>query len=284
MQIKHSRIPKRIKKMLILGLRQFWDPYYQGFAAQIAFFIILSFVPTIIIVSQLLSLVNVKLVDVNNIIDMMADPEVGRLLKRLLSTPLTTQNNVMLIITALWASSRMEFAMMRIANYVYSNGRTTGEYFQERARSIKNMSFTVIIFTFIGVILVNGQLIIGLLFGDVLEGTIIDTLWTYSRWPVMLALYFLLVLHNYWMLPNYKLRIPRLTIRDLIPGSIFAAAGMVSVTYLYSLYANSSMGHMSAIYGSLSSVVALMFWFYLLSWVMILGMLFNKVWMDTRES
>ncbi len=278
-----SRIPKRLKSMLVLGFRQFWDPYYQGFAAQIAFYIILSFVPTVIIVSQLLSLVNISLVDVNEIVDQMADPEVGRLLKRLLSTRLTAGNNVMLAITALWASSRMEFAMMRISNYLYSNGRTTGDYIAERIRSLKNMSLTVFIFAFIGMILVNGPMIIELLFGNILEGTYINTIWKNARWPIMGLLYFMLVLHNYWMLPNYNLRIPRLSISDVFPGSVFAAVGMVLVTYVYSMYNGSRSAQMSALYGSLSSVVALMIWFYILSWVMILGMLFNKVWMDTRD-
>ena len=109
---------------------------------------------------------------------------------------------------------------MRIANYLYSNGRTTGDYFLERARSLKNMSLTVIIFAFVGVILVNGPVLIGLLFGNVLEGTSIESTWTYARWPVTGLLYFLLVLHNYWILPNYKLKIKKLTPREVLPGSI----------------------------------------------------------------
>ena len=276
-------LSKRIKGMIILGFRQFWDPYYQGFAAQVAFFIMLSFVPTVILVSQLMSLLNVDMLDMDYIIEKMADPSVGRLLRRLLSTRLTFGKNVLLILTAVWAASRVQFALMRISNYLYSNGRTTGYYVIERARSLKNMSLTVIIFAFVGVILVNGPVIIGLLFGNILEGTLIESAWIYARWPITGAMYFLLVLHNYWMLPNYKLKIKKLKPKDVLPGSLFAAVGMLLVTIVYSTYVNSTGGHMNAIYGSLASMVALMFWFYLLSWVMILGMLFNKVWMDTKD-
>ena len=276
-------LSKRIKSMIILGFRQFWDPYYQGFAAQVAFFIILSFVPTVVLVSQLMSLLNVNMLDMDYIIEKMADPSLGRLIRRLLKTRLNFGNNVLLILTAVWAASRVQFALMRISNYLYSNGRTTGYYVLERARSLKNMSLTVIIFAFVGVILVNGPVIIGLLFGNVLEGTFIDSTWTMARWPVTGALYFLLVLHNYWMLPNYKLKIKKLRPRDVLPGSIFAAIGMLLVTFIYSAYASYGGTQMNAIYGSLASIVALMFWFYLLSWVMILGMLFNKVWMDTKD-
>lgn len=277
-------LSKRVKSMVILGFRQFWDPYYQGFAAQIAFYLIMSVVPTIIVVSQLLSLVNVNMVNLDYIIDRMADPTIGRLLKRMLSSHLTTGNNILLILMALWASSRARFAMMRIANYLYSNGRTTGDFFTERVRSIKNMSLTVVIFAFIGIILVNGPLILELLFGDLLEGTLINSIWMHFRWPLAGLLYFLIVLHNYWILPNYKLKIKKLTLREVLPGSIFAAAGMLIVTVIYSMYSQLPRSGFNAIYGSLSAVAGLLFWFYLLSWVMILGMLFNKVWMDTKNA
>jgi len=278
-----SHFSKRIKSMIILGFRQFWDPYYQGFAAQISFYLIMSFVPTVIMVSQLLSLINMGSIDFDEIIDHMADPNVGLLLKRLLNSRLNAGNNIMLIIMALWASSRAQFALMRIANYLYSDGRTTGDYFSERARSLKNMSLTVIILAFVGVVLVNGPLIIELLFGNILKGTSINTIWMFSRWPVAGAVYFLMVLHIYYVLPNYKLKIKKLTIGQIIPGSLFASIGMLLVTVIYSLYASSPRSTMSALYGSLASVAGLLLWFYLLSWVMILGMLFNKVWMDTKD-
>ena len=143
------------------------------------------------------------------------------------------------------------------------------------------MSLTVIIFTFIAVILVNGPVIIDLLFGDILKGTTIDFIWTYLRWPLAGALFLLLVMFNYWTLPNYNLKIKKLKLKDIFPGSVFASVGMLAVTYFYALYVSNS--NMGAIYGALSTVVALMIWFYLLSNVMIFGMMFNKIWMDSRD-
>lgn len=267
--------------MLILGLRQFWDPYYQGAAAQITYFILLSFVPTIILVSQLLSLVNISATDMNTIIDNVADEGVGRLLKGLLSTRLDTGNNLILAVTALWASSKMQYAMQKVANYMYTNGRTTGDFIKERVRSVLSMSLTVIIFAFIAVILVNGPVIIELIFGNILKGTTIEKIWLIARWPLTAALYFFLVLYNYWTLPNTRLSMKKLKFRDVFPGSVFASVGMMIVTYMYALYASHS--NMSAIYGALAAVVALMIWFFLLSNVMIFGMMFNKIWMDSRE-
>ncbi len=277
-----GRIPRRIKSMLTMWLQQFLDPYYQDAAAQIAYFILLSFVPTVIILTQLLSLVNIDPSDMEYIIDSMADPSVGRLLKRLLSIRLAAGSNIVLGVTALWASSKMQFAMQKIANYMYTNGRTTGNFIKERIRSLLSMSLTVLIFAFVAVILVNGPVIIELLFEDILQGTAIDPVWTHARWPLAGLLYYLLVTYNYWTLPNYNLKIRKPRLRDLFPGSLFAAVGMLLVTYFYALYV--SYSNMGAIYGALSTVVALIMWFYLLSEVMIIGMMINKVWMDSHET
>ena len=52
---------ERLKKMIILGIAQFQDPYYQGVAAQLAFFLFLSILPTIILLSQLMGIFSLSL-------------------------------------------------------------------------------------------------------------------------------------------------------------------------------------------------------------------------------
>ena len=103
-----------------------------------------------------------------------------------------------------------------------------------------------------------------------------DILWTGLRWPVTATMYFLMVSYIYYILPFEKLEY-----RELLPGSLFASIGMLAVTILYSAYTGFVVSY-DILYGSLSSVVALMMWFYFISWVLCLGILFNKVWKDTK--
>ena len=266
----------RFRQMVLLGIKQFGDPYYQGFAAQIAFFIMLSLVPTIIVVSQLLGVLNISLNFLDVWIDKYVSVDMAPVIKQLLKNNSSTGNNIVLIIMALWAASRAQFSMMRIANYTFSGGRTTGNFWKERLRSIKTMFLTIFTFAFVAIILVYGKLILVVMLGQIVEGSLIDVLWTYLRWPLAAVLYFICVLYNYYVLP-----IEKMSLNDILPGSLFGVAGMVIVTFFYSLYANYIVNY-NIIYGSLSSMVALLFWFYFLSWVLVLGILFNKVWRDTR--
>ena len=74
----------------------------------------------------------------------------------------------------------------------------------------------------------------------------------------------------------------RVPFRKILPGSIFASGGMLIVTLIYARY-TTSVANYDIIYGALSSIVAILFWFYFLAWVLCLGILVNKVWDDTEE-
>ena len=51
----------RLLQMIILGIRQFRDPYYQGFAAQISFYLMLSLVPILMLLTQILGYFDLSL-------------------------------------------------------------------------------------------------------------------------------------------------------------------------------------------------------------------------------
>ncbi|MCH3955676.1 MAG: YihY/virulence factor BrkB family protein [Eubacterium sp.] len=268
---------KRFRAMVLLGVRQLWDPYYQGFAAQIAFFLILSIVPTVTIVTQILGLFHISATFMNQWIHSYVMPSMVAKLRGMFVNTYSTGNNIFLVVTALWAASRAQFSLMRIANYTYSGGRTTGNYWKERVRSLRVMLVFILTIVFVIAILVYGKLLLLLIFGRVVEHSILTSLWSWLRWPLALVLYFLVVLYDYYVLP-----IARLEIRDILPGSVFASLGMLIMTLFYSIYVN-LIANYDIIYGSLSAIVALLFWFWLLSWVMVLGILFNKVWSDTLD-
>lgn len=268
----------RLLQMILLGIKQFRDPYYQGFAAQMSFYIMLSLVPTLIVLTQILGLLQISLDIMVEWIDLYVAPKMAdTLLGVIASRPSgAATSNIIMILMALWASSRAQFSLMRIANYTYSSGQTTGGFFRERLRSIKTMALTLFTIAFVVIILVYGKVILTLVMGPLVEGSMINVLWTWMRWPLAGVLYFLLVSYLYYVLPYEKLGY-----KEILPGSCFGAIGMLVVTICYSAYANYAVGY-DIIYGSLASIVALMFWFFFLSWALGLGIVFNKVWRDTK--
>ena len=125
-------------------------------------------------------------------------------------------------------------------------------------------------------VLVYGQHLLEFILGILGKESVAGDVWLILRWPLAAAMYFLMISYDYYSMPSSKVRF-----RQIIPGSIFASVGLLLVTWAYSLYVNQIISY-DILYGSLANIVALLFWFYFMAWVLCLGMLFNKVWMDTK--
>ena len=278
-------VKSRFGQMILLGIQRFQDPYYQGFAAQMAFFYLLSIVPLIIVFSQLLDVFSISTELIEELLKQYAGGVIGDSVSGWLEGSGSVTTNIVLIATVLWSSSRAQFAMTRITNYTLTAGRSTGKgYFQERFRSIVTILITIFSLAFALIVIVFGEKILYVVLSG-LEVMLnvkyeVDNVWMGLRWVFAFALYFLMVTLNYYIIPTERGRI-----REGLPGSIFASAGMLIVTLIYSKYTNYALsaGNYNILYGSLASIVALLFWFYFIAWVQCLGVLFNKVWKDTKR-
>lgn len=276
-----EKIKIRLMRMFILGFKQFQDPYYQGFAAQISFYLVLSIVPIFLLLTQILGIFNISLESALALIEAYTGREMSGLLRSLFEFSSVGFGNIVFFGIALWAGSRASFAIMRITNYTMTEGRNTGKgYFSERFRAIRTMAITLITIVFSLVILAYGKLILEAVVSALgLDPKLfVDNVWMWLRWVLGFGLYFLMVSYNYYILPTEKE-----PFRKVLPGSIFASVGLLLVTFFYSKY-TSSLADYDVLYGALSSVVGIMFWFYFLAWVLCLGVLFNKVWHDTSGS
>ncbi len=270
---------KRIKKMIALGIEQFQDPYYQGVPAQLAFFLFLSLLPTFILFSQLLGLFSLSLDELSQWASINITGEGIDALMSMLSHKPSGANSVFLAITALWAASRAQFAMIRVTNYTLTDGESTGAgYVRERLRALKTIIITLFTMVFSLVVLVYGPIILKIIFGAVAGAKLADAAWVTLRWPLAAALYFFMISYNYYVMPT-----KRIPFREVVPGSLFASLGFLVVTFVYNLYTSVSVNY-NILYGSFSNIVALLFWFWFMAWVMCLGITLNKVWWATRET
>ncbi len=256
---------------------QFDDPYYQGFAAQLAYFFFMSSVPTIIVISQLLGVFDVSLDFLNNWIDKYVDSAVKNTLTVLFNSGSVVLTNILLIVLSLWAASSLQFGLARISNYTLTSGTYKFNFFRERIMAIPTAIFSLFAISFAIIIFIQGGNLLNEFVDTVFHMHVITNLLMLLRWPVAMGLYLVMVILNYYLLP--RIRVP---IKSIVPGAIVASMGMLLVTVVYSFYAN-NISNYNIIYGSLANIVVLMFWFYFISWVLIIGVMFNKAWDEIME-
>ncbi|MDY6037970.1 MAG: YihY/virulence factor BrkB family protein [Eubacterium sp.] len=274
---KQMTLKKRFLRMLYLGMKQYRDPYYQGIAAQVAFFFILSIFPTILLFSQILDVFNLSLDLMGDWLDKNFSAEALSFLTKILEFRPQASTNAFLIVMAIWAASRIQFIMLRVSDYTYSDGQDVGNFWLDRVRSMIAVVVTIIMMVLVVGVLAYGEPVIRFLVSRFVVNDWIDLAWTFFRWPIAGAIYFFVIFLNYFMLPRRKLKA-----RNVLPGTIFCAVGMLIVTFFYSQYTARAVNN-NLLYGSMASVSVLMFWFYFISWVFVLGIILNKVWADIKS-
>ncbi len=259
---------ERVLKIGFHLWRQFDDQYYAGFAAQIAYFFFMASVPMLIVLTQVLGIFDVSMDFIREWLEMHLSTEMGSVLQRLFSASSTALSSFFMIILALWASSSLAFSLSRLTTYTISYGRYRFSFFTERLKSIPIAALSILAVAVTLVGYVYGELIAK----RILQNTYIEGLISGFKTPVLVMLFFIVILANYYLLP--RIRVP---VAAVLPGAVFATIGILIVTWLYSLYISRATNY-NVLYGAFSNIVAMMLWFYLISWVLCIGMMFNKSW------
>lgn len=268
------------KKLIETGFRTFKklnEPYYQDTAAILGFYFLFSIIPIMTLLFQLLQYFDITINLFTSILKYFEANKTMTSLLNAVEESLGSKANLAFIVLALWSASKIEFSMIRIANYSYgqTDPRPTG-YFKSRIRAIFTVSALLMIIMVGLLILVYGGIILDLinyLFGMFLH-TQLHAEWLFSmlRWPIAGLLYFFVIAVNYSILPNRHL-----PVRRTIPGSLFAAIGIIIMTFVYFVVFQ-RFSNYNLIYGSLAAIIFLLLWFYLLGYILILGMIINVVW------
>ncbi len=266
-----KKLPLTWERLLKVGFhlwRQFDDPYYAGFAAQIAYFFLMSAVPMLIVLTQVLGIFDVSMDFIRDWLEAHLSTEMGSVLQSIFSASSTALPNFFLILLALWSSSSLAFSLSRLTTYTISYGRYRYNFFTERLNAIPMAILTILVVAVSLVFYVYGELIAK----RVLRNMFIYEMISQIKTPLLLLVVFLTILSSYYILP--RIRIP---LSAVLPGSVIATAGIMIVTWFYSLYISRATNY-NLLYGAFSNIVALMLWFYLISWVLCIGMMFNKSW------
>lgn len=268
---REKKLPLTWERLLKIGFhlwRQFDDPYYAGFAAQIAYFFLMSVVPMLIVLTQVLGIFDISMDFIKDWLDAHLSTEMGSFLESIFSASSTAIPNFFMILLALWASSSLAFSLSRLTTYTLSYGKYRYNFFTERLKAIPMAVLIILVVAIALIVYVYGEVIAK----RVLRNMFVYDLISQIRTPLLLLVVFLMILASYYILP--RIRVP---MRAVLPGSIVATAGIMIVTWCYSQYISRATNY-NLLYGAFSNIVAMMLWFYLISWVLCIGMMFNKSW------
>jgi membrane protein len=166
---------------------------------------------------------------------------------------------------ALWSASSYVGAFMRASNVIYET-REGRPFWQLRPLQLL-VTLAMVVLTAIATL------------GLVLTGPLVDavakplnvgagavTAWDIAKWPVLAAVFLLMINVLYYASPNVKLR----QFRWVTPGSVLALVVWISASAGFAFYA-ANFGSYDKTYGTLGGLVVLLVWLWITNAAILLG-------------
>jgi membrane protein len=261
-----SRLKRFFKDVLVILQK----PQMAVLPGHLAFFLVLSIVPILSLISFFGSMFNISSDLIARFLTKSFSPEVANLLlPNNLSNVTGWKFLIIFIITFYIASNGMNSVIVA-SNAIY--GKKNGSFLR---REIKSFAMNLIVIAIILVLLVFpvfGELILNLLKNFIVKDYIINNIiWVYTlvQGPLLWIIIFFLVKLLYIMAPDKE--IPD---RNTNYGSLFTTVFWVLITEVYSLYVT-KIADFSSIYGGIAMVAVLMLWIYILSAIFTIGLALN---------
>ena len=244
------------------------DDHVGVYAAQVAYFILLSFIPFLMLLLPMVRFTPItEQLVTDSILNIM--PDAGELRSVLLSIIQEVYNKSEAImpisaLLALWSSGKGIMALTNGLNTIYHVKETRG-YLRTRIRST--------IYTLLMTVAVIMCLLI-LVFGNEIQQLIakyipfIETITAYiigMRTMISLVVLILIFLLIYTFLPNRKA-----SIKSQVPGAVISAIAWSLFSLVFSFYLSTFNGF-SYMYGSLTTLIFIMLWLYFCIYILLIG-------------
>ena len=235
------------------------DAQMGAFAAQAAFFVLLSAMPFLVFLTAVLHYVPWTEGDLMQLLPEALGEELFRLLPEASPTAAVLSLSA---VTALWSASRGIVALTRGLNRMYGLTESRNYFL------LRFFAFAETLILEIALICTLGGAVQGHLLNDSADGAVLKGVLRTVAGFVVLTVFFLFV---YIVLPDHSPRIlPQL------PGAAGAAAGWILFTEGYSFYVE-KIADFPRLYGALSNGAMLMLWLWLCLCILFLGAFLNRV-------
>ena len=246
-------------------------------AAELAYFLILTFFPVLICVNVFVGALQLDIVVVLNAVERFLPGDVAAILADYVQYITENQSYGMFLaglFAALVSASAAVRALMKIMDDIYGRTNYPGAW-----SVVVSVAFSVLLLITIYlsvVVMLTGNWFLQRLERLLsIHGALRD--WQWLRFVLLFALvlFFILLLYRV-SAPIGKPRPPVLT------GAVLAAVALAGASVLFSWFIGMSSRY-SMVYGSLASVMILLVWLYLCGNILILGNVFNCVWYRRRK-
>jgi membrane protein len=260
-----SRYKKRsfIKSLFF----RYIDDEITAMASQLAYSLLLSFFPFLILLMTLIGHSSIRSEEVLIALSTILPNDIMKLITSTVVEVVETRRSDLLsisMITTIWTASNGFNAVIRGLNRAYDEKEKRPYWKVQLTALLCTIGLVLIIITALA-LLVFGELGVRLLVKKLNFAPSVEFIIDLGRYSAGLIVMILVFTAVYRYTPS-----KRLNWHETIPGAVFTTAGWTLVSIGFSYYVN-NFGSYSKIYGSIGAVIALMSWLFISSVIVLIG-------------
>ncbi len=254
-----------IKKVLKFT-KKLADDHVSAYASQSAFFLVLSLIPIILLMMTLVQYTPVTKADVLTVAYEVFPTSIRTTIISIINEVYNQSQAVIPLtaVIALWSAGRGTLAITNGLNCIYAQNETRNYVFL-RIRSAIYTFFLILVAVLSLVFLGFGNTISLWVNQNVSVFGYITEFIIEIRTITMICVLIVFSLFLYCFLPNNKRKI-----KNQIAGAVFTSFGWTLASFIISVYMDIFKGF-SNMYGSLTTIVLIMLWFYFCMYILLVG-------------
>ena len=237
---------------------------------QLAFFLVMSIVPMIALVGTIAIKLNIPTSLLTVTIKETVPSKFAGILTSMISGEGLNFNIAIFFVSAFFLASNGTHSMIVTANEIYKIKQHS--YLSTRAKAIIMIFILELIIVFLILVPIYGDTIFDILKTTELNQDSVEffySLFKLLKYPLVLLILFINIKLIYIIAPDEK--IPS---KSTNKGALFTTIGWVLATEIYAFYVE-TFNRYDIFYGSVSNILILLLWFYILSYIFVLGLGIN---------
>ncbi|MFR1709015.1 MAG: YihY/virulence factor BrkB family protein [Clostridium sp.] len=269
----------RITEYIVKMALRYKNHHISSLASQLAFDMLFSFFPFLILLLTLVGFINVDPIEVISSLQTIMPEQLYELVSTLSLQLLQTRNGNLLsfsLVFSLYTASRAFRAVRYGLNRAYNE--------DEDKNKIKVVILSVLFMIVISFMIIF--VLAFLVFGEMISLTLVEWLdldiklfyfIRYLRYPIVLSGMVVVFSAVYKLIPSRKIKW-----KEAFPGAVFTSIVWIILSMGFAFYVN-NFGRYTDIYGSIGVVIVMMIWLQITSTTILLGGELNALLMYDKE-
>lgn len=257
-----------------LGINK--DNQLSAFAAQAAFFLLLSFFPFAMMLLIGIRFLPVTQAEFMTLVKEVIPGDMADTLSYMIDEIYSAKVGITMIVSAIvaiWSAAKGTMAIERGLNFMDRTKDTKNYILRRLINALYTLIFCIMLIALVGVYVLGNTIM-----EDILAKTnwvdYSEKIFFYSRLLTAPVLVFAVILLIYCRLPDNHLRL-----KTAIPGAVFTTVCWVLLSAAFSSYLT-YFGINTYMYGNLGSMVIAMLWLYICMYILLLGAELNLFFRD----